>query len=46
MTKILRSLTLVFAILIPTAALASDAGAPRCCAGHCCPDGCPFCHHH
>jgi hypothetical protein len=44
MSKMLRSFLLVFAVLTPTVALASDA-ADCCSSGHCCP-GCPFCHHH
>jgi hypothetical protein len=43
--KIIRAISLAFAILVPTAAIASPAvRAPvsRCCPGVCCPD-CPFC---
>jgi hypothetical protein len=43
--KIIRTISIAFALLVPAAAIASPtvrAQAPCCAGGHCCP-GCPFC---
>jgi len=40
--KIIRSLSLAIALLVPAIAMASDSSCSRC--DHC-PAGCPCCHH-
>jgi hypothetical protein len=42
--KVIRTLSLAIALLIPVAAIASPTvrGAAACCPGECCPH-CPFC---
>jgi hypothetical protein len=42
--KLARMITLAFALLVPTLAIAGDTASPSCCPGPCCPH-CPHCPH-